>query len=111
MNSDYTVALTETLNGIGRFYIHTTQSSLTIKNAFLENVSLYKINANTIRITGLQKSKTNIKIFNIIGKKVLNTSFTSNGVKDIILPKFALGVYVVKLQTEKGTLNKKIILE
>ena len=42
---------------------------------------------------------------------MMNTSFTSNGVKDITLPKLAKGVYIVQLQTDTGKLNKKIILE
>ena len=51
------------------------------------------------------------KLFNLLGKQVLNTAFTSNGVQDIPLPQLAKGVYVIQLQTAKGKLNKKIILE
>ncbi len=41
----------------------------------------------------------------------MSSSFKSNGVKDISLPKLAKGVYIVQLTTEAGKLNKKIILE
>jgi hypothetical protein len=90
------------------------ESTLSIDEVVgLENVSIYKTAARTLRITGLQQnnSKTNVTLFNLIGKQVLNTSFQSNGVKDISLPQTAIGVYIVKIQTEKGNLSKKIILE
>jgi hypothetical protein len=111
-NSTYKITTTEALNGIGRFYLHTSRGSLDVKDIALENVSVFKTDARTLRIAGLQKnSKTNVTLFNLLGKQVLNTSFQSNGVKDITLPKLATGVYVVKLKTENGNLSKKIILE
>jgi hypothetical protein len=111
-NSTYKITTTEALNGIGRFYLHTSRSSLDVKDIALENVSVFKTDARTLRIAGLQNnSKTNVTLFNLLGKQVLNTSFQSNGVKDITLPKLATGVYVVKLKTENGNLSKKIILE
>ena len=48
---------------------------------------------------------------NVLGKQVLNTSFKSGGVKEITVPKLATGVYIVHLETETCTLNKKIIFE
>ncbi|WP_298779893.1 LamG-like jellyroll fold domain-containing protein [uncultured Polaribacter sp.] len=110
-NSSYKFTPTTALNEIGRFFIHTSQNALTVKDIALENVSIYKTNTNSIRIVGLQNSKTSVKLFNILGKQVLNTSFVANGIKDITLPKLATGVYVVQLQTDKGKLSKKIILE
>jgi hypothetical protein len=41
----------------------------------------------------------------------MSSSFKSNGVSDISLPKLASGVYIVQLQTDFGKLNKKIIIE
>lgn len=111
-NSTYTVTLTESLNGIGRFYLHTTESALSVDNGVtLANISIYKLNNSTVKITGLQQGKASIKLFNILGKQVLHNSFTTNGTKEISLPKLAIGVYVVKLTTENGKLNKKIIIE
>ncbi|MEO9570636.1 MAG: T9SS type A sorting domain-containing protein [Polaribacter sp.] len=111
-NSNYKVTPSENLNGIGRFYIHTTNSALSIdKNVALENVSIYKLDKSTLRIAGLSKEKTTVLIFNLLGKQVLNTSFIANSVKDIDLPNLSKGVYLVQLKTNSGKLNKKIILE
>ncbi|PQJ79711.1 lamin tail domain-containing protein [Polaribacter porphyrae] len=111
-NSNYKVTLTEKSDGIGRFYLHTKSSVLNTDNLSLEdNISIYKINSSTLRVTGLSEGKASLKLFNILGKQVLNTSFTSKGIKDIDLPNLATGVYIVQLETETGKLNKKITLE
>ena len=47
----------------------------------------------------------------MLGKQLLNSSFTTNGVQDISLPQLSTGIYLIQLESEKGTLNKKIILE
>ena len=110
-NATYKITLTEALDGIGRFYIHTTQSALSIDNLSLNGVSIYKTNASTLRVTGLQQGKASLSLFNVLGKQVISTSFEANGNKDIYLPKLAAGVYFAKVQTATGKLSKKIILE
>jgi len=110
-NSNLKVTLNEDLNGIGRFYLHTKSSVLSTNNIKLENISIYKTNASNLRITGLQQGKVNIKLFSILGKQVMNTSFKSKDVSDVSLSKLASGVYIVQLETEAGKINKKIILE
>ena len=87
-----------------------TQSVLNTTAATLDNVSVFKVN-NSLRILGLQKGKASVKLFNILGRQVLNAAFESNGTKDISLPRLAKGVYIVQLETAEGKLNKKIILE
>ncbi|AUC85937.1 hypothetical protein CW731_11835 [Polaribacter sp. ALD11] len=110
---DYKITLEEDSKDIGQFYIHTTYNkSLSVKdNLSLENVSVYKTNNSNLRLTGLPLGNTNLTIYNILGKQVKQTSFNSTGVKDISLPQLSKGIYLVKLETENGKLNKKIILE
>ena len=109
--SDYTVTLNETLNGIGRFYLHTTKSALSLEDLILNSVRIYKIDLSTLKITGLPQGKTSFYLYNILGKKMVTTIFTSNGNKEISLSKLASGIYLIKIQTEKGAISKKIILE
>ena len=111
VNSNYKITLNEDLSGIGRFFIHTSTGVLSTDDINLNNVNIYKTNNSTLKIVGLQNSKANIKIFNILGKQVLNTSFQSNGITDLALPKIAAGVYIVQLQSDNGKLSKKIIIE
>ena len=110
-NSAYTIALTEKLDGVGRFYLHTKASALNIDEVQMENISIYTSNASTLRIVGLPQGKASIKLFNILGKQVLQTSFTSNGAKDITLPNVSAGIYIVQLKTATGQLNQKITLD
>ena len=111
-DNKYKITLSDDVNGIGRFYLHTSQTSLSVnQNSDLEYINMYKIDSNTLRIFGLQEGKNNISIYNILGKQVFKTSFKSSQTYNISLPKLSTGIYMIKLQTEKGTLNKKIILE
>ena len=110
-NSEYKVTLTETLNDVGRFYIHTTESVLSTEDVILNSVRIYKTDASTLKITGLPQGKTSFYLYNILGKEMMTTLFTSNGNKEISLSKLASGIYLAKMQTEKGAISKKIILE
>jgi hypothetical protein len=109
-DANFNTTLENDLSGIGRFYLHTTQSVLSTTDTTLDNISVFKVN-NSLRIVGLQQGKASVKLFNILGRQVLNAAFESNGTKDISLPRLAKGVYIVQLETAEGKLNKKIILE
>ena len=110
-NSEYQVTLTEALNGVGRFYLHTAQSALSTEDIILNSVRIFKTNASTLKITGLPQGKTSFYLYNILGKEMMTTIFTSNGNKEISLSKLTAGIYLAKIQTEKGAISKKIILE
>ena len=110
-NATYKVTLTEALDGVGRFYVHTTQGALSVNNETLTGVSIFKTNASTLRVTGLQQGKASLSLFNVLGKQVMSTSFEANGNNDIYLPKLATGVYFAQVQTATGKLSKKIIIE
>jgi hypothetical protein len=111
-NSEYKVVLTESLSGIGRFYLHTSGRALSITDDFIStNICVYKLDNSTLRIAGLSQGNSSFKLVSILGKEVINTTFTSNGVFDISLPKLANGFYIIQLKTANGMLNKKIILE
>lgn len=110
-NGEYKVTLSQDVNDVGRFYLHTTASALSVPEVHLENVSVYTTHATNIRIEGIALGKTQMKLVNMLGKEVLQQNFSSNGVSDIAIPKLARGIYIVQLNTEKGKLNKKIIID
>jgi hypothetical protein len=110
LNASHKITTTSIINGVGRFYLHTAKSVLSIADATLDNVSIFTVH-NSLRIVGLQQGRASVKLFNILGKQVLNAAFESNGIKDISLPRLTKGIYIVQLETAEGTLNKKIILE
>ncbi len=112
--ANYTTTVSTAVNGVGRFYIHTTSSALGIDDnvAVLKSVHIYKSAKTTLTITGLpNQGKNTVKIFNILGKEVFSTSFTAQQKATIQLPvNISTGVYLVKLQTVKGNVHKKVIL-
>ena len=95
----------------GRFYLHTNSEALSTDTALLNSISIYKLNATTLRIVGLQDGKANVKLFNLLGKQVMTSNFNTKGVKELTLPNLSMGVYIVQLETVNGKLNKKIVLE
>ncbi|WP_439127566.1 T9SS type A sorting domain-containing protein [Polaribacter sp.] len=110
-NASYKVVLSEKLEGIGRFYMHTASKVLSTPSEILNSVSIFKTDNTNIKIAGLQSGEVSVKIFNILGKQVLAKSFTANGPENISLPNLASGIYIVQLKNDAGTLSKKIILE
>ena len=111
-DTNFNTTLENDLNGIGRFYLHTTSSSLSTRDVgTISNLSIYNPNRENLRIVGVQNGTAIIHLYTILGKEVLSRSFQGNGINDISLPILTKGVYVVKLATNKGTANKKIIIQ
>ncbi|WP_339882579.1 LamG-like jellyroll fold domain-containing protein [Polaribacter vadi] len=110
-NGNYTIVLKDKVSGVGRFYLHTNSKSLGTKQiSTLEDVSIFNTN-RILKINGLKKTTANIKLYSILGKEVLSKDFIANKKNEILLPKISKGVYLVKLITVEGTLNKKIIID
>ena len=108
--STFTTTADEDLNGIGRFYIHTTSTALSDNQVSLSNVSMYLVDRN-LTITGVHTGNTNVRVYDLLGKEVHNTSFQGTGLNKIAMPKnLAIGVYVVKLEAQIEAITKKIIL-
>ena len=100
------------LSGIGRFYLHTTSGVLSADDFGINNnVSIYTSSNENLRIVGVQNGTASVQLYNILGKEVLKNSFEGNGVNDINLNNIPMGIYIVKLATENGTINRKIIIQ
>lgn len=109
-NANYKVTLTEELNGTGRFYLHTTNSTLNTNNFNSETISVYKKDKNTIRISG-GNGNVSMKFYGIQAKEILQSSFYVEGFKDLDLPKITTGIYIIEVQTGNRIFNKKIYLD
>ena len=110
-NSEYIVFI-ESGNTSGRFYLHTkTSSPLITDTNNLDIISMFITGDSNLRVQGLHEGNGSILIYNILGQEMFKTSFEGNGANDIILPKLANSIYIVKLNTQYGTINKKIIIQ
>ena len=109
--SKYDVTFNAAVNSTGRLYMHVATSTLNTGSFDLANISAYQSTPNNLKVVGIQNGTTQLRMFNILGKQVLNTSFEANGVNDVTLPNLRTGVYIIQINSEKGTINKKIIIE
>lgn len=108
--SKFTTTLNTNLNGSGRFYLHTKSSVLNIENNLLNTISIVKLDSNKLKINGLTENNASISLYNILGVSLFSDVINSTTNTIIQLPTVATGVYIVKLETTKGKLSKKIIL-
>ncbi len=110
-NANYAITLDQDSNGVGRFYLHTQSSTLgNNDNPEFNGVHIFTLERRILRITGVEDD-AKVKMYNILGTQVLDTSFTGNLSNDIALPYLKTGVYIVQLETNKGILNKKILVQ
>ncbi|SEC85128.1 Por secretion system C-terminal sorting domain-containing protein [Tenacibaculum sp. MAR_2009_124] len=109
---DYSITLNESIDGIGQFYIHTTRQVLSNDpTQSLNNVSVYKSSNSTITVAGLQTEKGSLVLYSVVGKKIMNTKFSSNGTTNVSIPNLPTGIYLVEVGSDLGKVSKKIIIE
>jgi len=109
-NTAYNVTLSEALNGVGRFFLHTSSEILEVSNLDLVSVSIYSSDKK-IHLSGLPNGVSKITLYNVVGKVVLKESTTKNRTSISVKNLSKGAVYIVKLITEKGLMSKKIIIE
>ena len=61
---------------------------------------------NIIRVTTNQATVNNVKVYDILGKTILNAKLKNN---ELDISNFKSGVYVLKIETDKGVSTKRII--
>ena len=111
-DSNFSFTPENNIDGIGRFYLHTTSGVLSADDfATNTNISIYTSSKYNLRIAGVQNGTATVRLYNILGKEVLKTSFVGSGVNDINLNTIPVGIYIVKLTTENGVLNRKTIIQ
>lgn len=94
-----------------RFYIvfKNAQSALSNDDVLLDNYQIYT-NQNDLIIKLNNFEINNLKIYNILGQVVLEKNDVSNMEMSVPIGQLDQGIYIVKVNTEKGLINKKIIL-
>ncbi|MGB0881297.1 MAG: T9SS type A sorting domain-containing protein, partial [Polaribacter sp.] len=109
-NAQYTVTVSEALNGIGRFYLHTSSQVLGVANVDLVSVSIYSANQK-IHLSGLPNGVTTITLYDVLGKVILKEETTENATSISAENVLKGSIYLVNLKTEKGIISKKIIIQ
>ena len=107
----YKTTLEQDANGIGQFYMHTTEPKIlsTIEED-LNTVSIYSSSKNQLSVSGLN-AEAKLSVFSLLGQEVVSKTLEAKGINTVVLPSLSVGVYVVTLKSDLGTLTKKISLE
>ena len=106
----YNVRIKEKVNGIGRFYLHTTQNEPIIEVPHFNNIKIYTINNNKLIIKGITKGSFDVELYAINGVSVLRKTIEAKGENTINISNLQTGVYIVKIQSEQGKSSKKVII-
>ena len=112
---DFVYTPTSDLEGVGRFFIHMTADTMSNEDVSTSMLNAYKeVNANHITIEGLatQSNYINVSLYNILGRKVLDTSLNNNmNTQTISTLGMATGIYVIELESGADRLTKKLIIQ
>jgi len=112
---DFVYSPMSDLSGVGRFFIHMTADTMSNEDVSTSMLNAYKeIDASYITIEGLatQTNKTNISLYNILGRKVLSTTLNNNmGTQTISTAGLSAGIYVIELESGTDRLTKKLIIK
>ena len=112
---DYTLTPSSDINGVGRFFIHMTADTMSNDEVSTIMLNAYKeSNANYITLEGLatQSNNINVSLYNILGRKVLDTSLNNNlNTQTIPTHGMAAGIYVIELESGNSRLTKKLIIQ
>ena len=80
-----------------------------------ENLSTFEVYFNkensNLKISGLKEGKYSAIIYNLLGEKLMETSFNANEINEITLPKLTEQVYIINLNDGYNSFSKKIILK
>ena len=114
---DFVLTPEITLGGVGRFFIHFTQSVLsTQENMSTSHLNAYKLNDhNFITIEGLanQGSLTHLKLYDVLGKQVVSATLDdqTNTQRVVSTEGISTGIYIITLKSGNTLLTKKIIIK
>lgn len=110
----YEVTPTVALEGIGRFYLYTTASVLSVDNpsTIANSLNVYKSSNTSITVAGLRaEGNATLKMYSVTGKEVFAKQFVAESKSDINIPRLSTGVYIVNVVSNNVELNKKVIID
>ncbi|MCH1485214.1 MAG: T9SS type A sorting domain-containing protein [Flavobacteriaceae bacterium] len=112
---DFAMTPTSDLSGAGRFFIHITANTMSNEDVPTSMLNAYKeVNNNYITIEGLatQSNNINVSLYNILGRKVLDTTLSNNmNTQTLSTLGMASGIHVIELESGNNRLTKKLIIQ
>lgn len=86
------------------------QSPKIQEDTSIEGLSLYPnpVTNGKVYITSKKDLEKEVTIFNVLGKKVLQTTI---GTKELNVSNLSPGVYIIKITEEESTSSRKLIIQ
>ncbi|NRD20790.1 T9SS type A sorting domain-containing protein [Winogradskyella eckloniae] len=112
--SDYIITPTDNLNGVGRFYLRTTDSALSvIDNEQQNTVTIYNNKADkTLGIQGTLLEQTTVHIYDIQGRLVHTALLEiQDRSQHIDVSSLTNGIYVISLRNRAQNINQKVLIQ
>ena len=115
-DQDFELTAENELSGIGRFFIHLTETVLSIDDKIETNyLNVFKADVNNfITVEGLanQSNLTKLRLYTILGKEVISATLNTTNNKQIISTQgLRAGIYIVKLESGNILLTKKLFIK
>ena len=109
-NASYKITFTEDTNTTDRFNLHVTPQVLSVDEISSNNLNIFLSQNRTLNIVGYNFSnKATLKVITLLGQEIISRTIKNNTIQ---LPNtLKTGIYIVKLNSDSGSLTKKIILE
>jgi len=107
----YQVTLNTQSVGIGRFYLHTQDNQSTLATQEFNILGLSVIarpKNNSIRILGNINGTTKVAIYDMLGRNIFSTEYKASNDNELSIPSMTQGIYIVKVESEKGNYSTKI---
>ena len=115
-DQDFELTAENELSGVGRFFIHLTETVLSIDDKIETNyLNVFKADVNNfITVEGLanQSNGTKLRLYTILGKEVIFTTLNNTNNKQTISTQgLSPGIYIVKLESGNILLTKKLFIK
>ena len=114
-DQDFELIAENELSGVGRFFIHLTETVLSIDDKIETNyLNVFKADVNNfITVEGLanKSNLTKLRLYTIHGKEVISATLNNNNKQMISTQGLSPGIYIVKLDSENILLTKKLFIK
>ena len=91
--------------------MHTASKALSVDDQSIDGISIFKVNENTLRVTGFENEKVSFTMYSVLGKKMFTSNFEGTNSNDITLDNLATGIYIIDLSTSTKKVSKKILID
>lgn len=110
-DKSYSVNLSTSLSGKGRFFLHTkANSTLSIDDYLASKYSLVTSSEKqNIRLYGAVTEKGSLNIFDTFGRKIHTAKLQTGTEQNISVPRMSSGIYIVKFNIDNKSFSKKIL--